>query len=282
MDSKLYVSSLAFLGKPVEEMIQICAENQFNLEFSSGIPFHQDMEEIYLRANIQKMLHNYFPAPKIPFVLNLASKNEKIREMSIDHCKNGLSLSRESNSPFFAAHAGFCIDPNPAELGRKLSFDPDFDRELHKTLFEDSVKKILAYADSIQVDFLVENNVLASFNFDGVNPLLCTDSSGINEFFEKVNHPRLGFLLDTAHLKVSCQTLNLDLDEELQLVKKHIKGIHHSDNEGEVDNNQPIGQDYWFLKYGDQFDSTVQVLEVKNQTVREIKYQLDLLGNLGS
>lgn len=282
MRENFYVSSLAFLGVPINEIIQICERNLFNLEFSSGIPYLNRMEEIYIEADLQRMPHNYFPAPEIPFVLNLASGNEKIRNLSIDHCKNGLRISKISNSPFFAAHAGFCIDPNPEELGRKITFSDNFDKSFHESLFESSIKEILEFADSLNVNFLIENNVLAPFNYSGVNPLLCCDSEGINSFFEKINHSRIGLLLDTAHLKVSCKTLDLDKEIELSKIKHHIRAIHHSDNNGEMDDNQSLDLDYWFLKHMNQFNTLVHVLEVKNLSVEEVKRQISLLEDFGN
>ena len=41
--------------------------------------------------NIQ--IHNYFPVPKNPFVLNLASSDELISELSIQHCMKSIELA---------------------------------------------------------------------------------------------------------------------------------------------------------------------------------------------
>ena len=71
------VSSIAFLGKPVEEFVNTCIQNNFIPEFSSGMPFRDDMESVFLNTKTKKKYaHNYFPAPEVPFVLNLASANK--------------------------------------------------------------------------------------------------------------------------------------------------------------------------------------------------------------
>lgn len=282
MNKNIYVSSVAFLGKSIEEMTQICKENDFNLEFSSGLPYQEDMERIYLSSTLTRMPHNYFPAPEKPFVLNLGSTDEEIRRISIDHCKKGLNLAKKSNAPFFAAHAGFCIDPKPSELGRKIDVSADVDRTKTKQLFIDSVEEILILADTLAIDFYIENNVIAPFNYDGVNIFLCTEAEEINWLYETIRHPRLGLLLDTAHLKVSCQTLGLNIKEELQKIEPYIKAFHHSDNDGTKDNNLPLPEDYWFLEYFDDFKNYVHVLEVKSLGVIEIKAQLKLLTGDGN
>ena len=220
----IYVSSLAFIGKTPEKIVEIAKENNFNLEFSSGMPYRADMEEFYLNATVERMLHNYFPAPEVPFVLNLASADKRIRTISIQHCKNGLLLSQKSGAAFFAAHAGFCIDPKPSELGQKIEYNAAFDKQDHWELFFDSLSQILVYAEQLGVDFLIENNVIAEFNLSGGrNPLLCCDSNEMQYLFEYVKSDRLGLLLDAAHLKVSAATLGLNLNIELDHLKKYIK-----------------------------------------------------------
>lgn len=282
MDSNIYVSSLAFLRQPIEEVVALCEKEAINLEFSSGMPYQEDMEQIYRASKLLRMPHNYFPAPEIPFVLNLASTEEKIRRISINHCKNGLHLAKASKAPFYAAHAGFCVDPDPAELGRKIAVPNNLNKEENKKHFIESIEEILLLAEELEMDFLIENNVVAPFNYDGTNFLLCTEFEEISWLFETIKHDRLGLLLDTAHLKVSCQTLGLDLKEEFEKIKTFVKAFHHSDNDGTKDNNLPLPKDYWFLEYFDQFKNYVHVLEVKSLDVIEIKAQLKLLTGDGN
>lgn len=279
---EIYISSLAFIGKEAEEMISLANREKFNLEFSSGIPYRSDMEDVYLNAPINKMLHNYFPAPKIPFVLNLASSNHKIRTRSIYHCLNGLRLASKSNNSFFSAHAGFCVDPDPNELGRKITYTSTFDKNEHKALFLDSLSFILKEADCLGLDFLIENNVITDFNLLGeINPLLCCESKDIKWLFEVEKSERLGILLDTAHLKVSCQTLTLNLEKELNEISKFIRAIHHSDNNGLVDSNNPMDESYWFLPHLKAYQKKPHVIEVKKINVDTIKQQIKLLQKHG-
>ena len=197
------------------------------------------MSEIYLNSSIRRQPHNYFPDPKIPFVLNLASENDTIRNKSIDHCKKGLELAKHSNSPFYAAHAGFCLDPNPDELGHKIEIKSEFNKDKHKILFINSVLDILQTAESLNVEFLIENNVVAPFNYDGENnPLLCCDFNDLSWLFNSIKNEKFGLLLDTAHLKVSCKTLNINLLDEFKRISPFIKAFHHSDNDGTIETTQ--------------------------------------------
>jgi sugar phosphate isomerase/epimerase len=282
MDSNIYISSLAFLGQPIEDVVALCEKEALNLEFSSAVPYQENMEQIYRESKFVRMPHNYFPAPEIPFVVNLASTDEKIRRTSIDHCKNGLHLAKASAAPFYAAHAGFCVDPNPAELGKKIAVPDNLNKDQNKKHFIESIEEILILAEELEMDFFIENNVVAPFNYDGTNFLLCTEFEEISWLFETIIHDRLGLLLDTAHLKVSCQTLGLDLKEEFEKIKPFTKAFHHSDNDGTKDNNLPLPEDYWFLEYFGDFRNYVHVLEVKSLGMIEIKAQLKLLTGDGN
>jgi sugar phosphate isomerase/epimerase len=280
----IYISSLAMQGKSAEEMIEICSTRGWALEFSSGLPYHDEMEAIYTNAKIKRMPHNYFPAPQVPFVLNLASTDPEIRNKSINHVKNGLRLARQSNSPFFSAHAGFCVDPKPTELGNKIKLDKEFSREQNKAVFIESLHEIMDEADRLNIDFLIENNVLTSFNLpaNGINPLLCCEAKEIIEIITEVRHNRLGLLLDTAHLKVSCQTLRLDPNAEVAQISQIVRGIHHSDNDGMSDTNMALTPAYWFLENLGTYRDVVHVLEIKNSKIDLIQQQLNLLLSNGS
>jgi sugar phosphate isomerase/epimerase len=275
------VSTLAFMGKTAEEVISIAQEHNLAIEFSSGMPYRRDMEGLFLNAPIKRYAHNYFPAPEIPFVLNLASSNDEIRSTSIRHCIKGMELSAKVKAPFFSAHAGFCVDPKPDELGRELSRVDKIDRDLHWHLFIKSVKEILEKTTHLGIDFLIENNVLAKMNVyaDGTNPLLCVEQEEIQKLIDEVNDKRLGILLDTAHLKVSAKTLQFDKDVSVGKLQPLIRCIHHSDNDGDFDNNQPLGDDYWFLKHQHLFEEILHVVEVKKLSVDRVLFNMNLLKN---
>lgn len=280
---QIYISSLAYLDSTVEAMISSAKQEKLNLEFSSGLPYRPDMIDIFLTSDLPKMAHNYFPAPEIPFVLNLASSDENVRQKSIDHCCKLLAISKQVGAPFFAAHAGFCIDPNPNELGKKIHFEGHFDRQANKELFISSLNTLLQKADVLDIDLLIENNVIASFNLldDQINPFLCCTSEEMDWMIKTIDHKRLGILLDTGHLKVSCKTLGIDLNQEMQKISPLIRAIHHNDNNSFSDTNDKLDENYWFLPYIQKFKELVHVIEVKKIDSATISEQINILQKYG-
>ena len=276
---KFAVSTTAFRGRPIEEVINIAKDSDLYLEFSSGLPYHPDMETVFFEAPCPCLLHNYFPAPREPFVLNLGSLCEDIRERSIAHCKKALRMAARVGAPFYSAHAGFCIDPSPTDLGRKFPFREQRPRGEYWRRFVESVTILADEARSLQVKFLIENNVVAPMNVsqEGAHPLLCASYEEIDRLMEEVDNPALGILLDAGHLKVSATSLGFSTDVFLKQVGQYICGIHHSDNNGEEDTNHPLTSRYWFLPYMRFHKEAFHIIEVHNQTVSQIREQYRLL-----
>ena len=278
----IYVSTLCFSGMPISEILDTADRNNFNLEFSSGLPY--DSHNIKYFNNFKnnfKLLHNYFPAPKVPFVINLASENKEVRELSLNHCLNNIELSAKNNINFYSAHAGFCLDPEPNKLGKFIQVEKKFQRSQHIDIFLESLNKILTFAESLNVNFYIENNVISKKNFidnKNVNSFLCCDAEEINYVFKEINKTNFGLLLDTAHLKVSSSTLKLDKVNEVEKILDKIKVIHHSDNDGKDDSNEPIDHEYWFLKFKKFYSLWDHVIEVKNIDIDTINKQIEIVN----
>ncbi len=275
---KIAVSTVAFIKTPVEEIIEKAERNNWTIEFSSGVPYRSDLKDLFLAAKLPRLIHNYFPPPQIPFVLNLASDDNQIRRRTIEHCKQGLELAKKSRGSFYSAHAGFCIDPLPNELGKPLAKREVKNREKNWKLFLESLKELLKSSKELGISFLAENNVLAQFNLmNGVNPLFCCDPREMVKLIDEINDPYLGILLDTGHLKVSAQTLGFDLDVAVKSIAPFIRCVHHSDNDGNSDINDKLDQKYWFLKHMVDFKNATHVIEVKNLNEEAIKNHILLL-----
>ncbi len=273
------VSTLAFTGQSREGIVSIAKENGWMIEFSSSFPHQDDMEEFFINADIKRLAHNYFPAPANPFVLNLASSNDTIREQSIKHCIRGLELAQKSEGLCFSAHAGFCIDPDPMQLGKKLDVNVPIERGKNWEIFIASVKTIVDKAERLGLSFYIENNVTAHFNLrnDGQEVLFCSRAEEMIRLCEEINSDNFGLLLDTAHLKVSSLALEFDIVQAVKKIKPHVKYVHHSDNDGKKDTNDSISAEYWFLPWLKEFKKSIHILEVKNIDEGQIKEQLALL-----
>ena len=104
--------------------------NISSFELSGGIyseNLEMDLKELSNKYNF--IVHNYFPPPKDPFVLNLASLDDNIYMKTLGHIKNSIRLAAELRSKYYSFHAGFLVDPKVSELGKTVNSSKLFDEK---------------------------------------------------------------------------------------------------------------------------------------------------------
>ena len=69
----------------------------------SGTSYHPNIIENLsnLKDKINFQIHNYFPPHKDPFVLNIASEDEEISKLTLDHINYALESCQKLNSNYF-------------------------------------------------------------------------------------------------------------------------------------------------------------------------------------
>ena len=240
----IYVSSSCVKATTIKESVLTLADAGFrNIELSGGTKYYPDYERDLLmlqdKFSINYLIHNYFPPPVKPFVLNLASLNNKIFKESIDLCVRAIKLSKKLGCNRYAVHAGFLIDVKTDEIGKRVGLSRQFDKVKALKRFSDAWKILREEAKS-DVSLYIENNVLSSTNaitFSGNNPFLLTDNNGYLELKEQID---FNLLLDLAHLKVSANSLAIDYEVEMKNLLPHTDYIHISENDGLHDKNMRI------------------------------------------
>jgi len=219
-----------------------------SIELSGGVP-HRGIERSIeeLRAYARLQLHNYFPPADPPFVFNLASPVDYLRDRTIQSMTRALELSARIGAERYSIHAGFLVDPPVTYLGASWQSLERTDVREAQRLFIDSVLKLREVASRVGVRLLIENNVLTAGtkNQCGDDVLLMATGEQITAIMERLPDD-VGLLMDVAHLKVTATTLGLDPLEELDLVSAHTAGYHLSDNDGFADTNGPVTRESWF------------------------------------
>lgn len=240
----IFVSSSCVKNKYINESVKELALAGFkNIELSGGTENYPDLLQglIGLKEeyNLNYRCHNYFPPPPKDFIVNLASLNDEIYNLSIEHIKRAQQISSNLGANKFGVHAGFLINIELDEIGKVIKKKELFNKEEALKNFKSAINEL----NDKNVSLYIENNVLSMNNFksfDKVNPLLMTESKEIKNI---LNETKVNFLLDYAHLKVSCNTLDLDINEELKELIPLTDYIHISDNNGLEDSNQELTQE---------------------------------------
>jgi sugar phosphate isomerase/epimerase len=199
------------------------------------------------RFHAQFLIHNYFPAPKEAFVLNLASQDSGILQRSREFCIQAMKLSVALNAPFYSLHCGFLADFDPASIGRKLLYSDSYSYERGYSTFAESLALLLAGARSSGLRLLVEPNVVEPLNLvDGRNTLLMmAEPRELARLLADFSDGTLGVLLDVGHLKVTAATLGFGIREFVSVVAPAIGAFHLHDNDGTADQHRPLQPGSW-------------------------------------
>ena len=198
-------------------------------------------------CGINLALHNYFPPPKDPFVLNLASLDDEVESRSIRHVQSVLEYCSELGLSHYSIHGGFLVDPNPEELGKPINRRRINDRNVSVSKFIENVNAVAKKAKEYGVVLLLENNVLGQKNLNNFpnNPFLMTCKEECLKIMRE-SDDNVRLLVDVGHLKVSAESLKFDKDLFLQDLDSHIGGYHLSENDGKEDQNLCFDKGSWF------------------------------------
>jgi len=265
MHDRVFTSTGAFRSRRLDEILdEAAASGVERVELSSGVAFEPDLLEIVRRRKsaFSFLVHNYFPAPERPFVLNLAALDREGLDRSKAHCRQAIDLCVEVGCDLYTVHGGFAAQLKPHELGRVLPrHDPSL-RDSAWAAFVDTVGELTEHARSRGVRFVIENNVVAPFNLrDGLHPLLFADPGDAKLLADTIASPWLGFLVDVGHLKVSARTLGFSEDAFFDALGDRIYAFHLSDNDGTEDSNQPFFEDAWFIDRLRAYPDAIRIVE---------------------
>ena len=249
----VFVSTGSFAMPPATAVGMLLDAGIRDIELSGGVP-HEGLHDSILayrdHANLQ--FHNYFPPADPPFVFNLASVDEQIRERTLTCMTEAIALSAMLGAVRYGIHAGFLVDPPVSFLGRTWQSLERADLRVAQGHFVDSVIELHAHAERTGIELLIENNVLTAGTRDqgGDEVLLMASAEQICDLMVQLPDG-VGLLMDVAHLKVTAATLGLDPVSGLKATSRFVRGYHLSDNDGMSDSNGQVTAESWFWPYLD-------------------------------
>ena len=107
----------------ISDILLMCKrENISNIELGSNHVYEKNFKKIIKQYDFHFIVHNYFPIPKKSFVVNIASLDVHIRNLSLKHLKRAIIFCRETNSKLYTFHPGFVGDPMEARRNKKKTY----------------------------------------------------------------------------------------------------------------------------------------------------------------
>jgi sugar phosphate isomerase/epimerase len=286
---KIYVSTNAFKENHFSSIIEICRKYKIqNIELSFVDTVNKkDIEGLSRLCNsmeFQFLIHNYFPLPEEPFVLNLASNHERSLSLSLEHCKKAVDLSAALHAPFYSVHAGFCFSASPEHLGRTITEACLIPKEEARRIFIRSLQNLADYAMEKNVAIAIENHVVEAKNLvKGENQyFLGATAEELLDLLASIQRENVGVLLDVGHLKISANTLGFSPENFIKDLSSKIIALHLHENNGITDEHSIILKDSWFWKpIKENISRDIYcILEVKGLEPEEINAQIQLISLL--
>jgi len=279
----IYISTSCVKNNSIKRSIkQIVDFGYTNIELSGGTDYYpeivDDLASLKDKYNLNFICHNYFPPPKEHFVLNLASLDIATQEKTFRFLKNTIKLSDKLKLREFGFHAGFFLNIPLDEIGKKIQNQTLFNKKEAINQFCKSYTKLDSLTNS---KLYIENNVISRPNYEkfGEDIFMLTSSK---DYFRLKKLINFDLILDVAHLKVSCNSLNLNFEMELDSLIHQTDYIHVSDNSGITDDNIGLKKDselYSILSNYSLKNKKI-TLEVYDNSFREIEESYKLISDL--
>ena len=239
----IYVSSSCVKNKFIWQSVEELALEGFtNIELSGGtqrnIKSVDNLNDLKEKYNLNYRCHNYFPPPVSHFVMNIATDSNEIFKNTLSVINEAIKLSEILNCKEYGFHAGFLTDITTSEIGKSVSGRPLFDLKEAQCRFYERVKSLVKLNPLINL--YVENNVVSQNNFINFNKQNCFLLTSYDDVIKMKKAVDFNFLLDIAHLFVSCNTLGKNFRDEFRLLSDLSNYIHISDNNGKSDENKRL------------------------------------------
>jgi sugar phosphate isomerase/epimerase len=276
----IYVSTACLTNtEPVLERIRSYQEAGIHaIELGARVTVSEAALACIPDLEAEFLVHNYFPPPVKPFILNLASSDRDVRRRSLKLAREAIELSTKLNAPFYSIHAGFITDPIGFGTTSFRFPAPDSPDEGLAALerYVESIQQLVPLVKHAGIRLLIENNVCPT---DLKGKLLLQTPDEFLELFSHVDTDALGILLDTGHLTVSAKTYGFDPLDFVDRLKDRIHGFHLSANDGLADLAMPVSNDDWsigILKLP-IFESTTAVVESQHESTADLARHVNWL-----
>lgn len=276
-------TTFAPLGSRVTDVLGLMLEHGLHrIELGSTHCYEDGLLERLRRTGVEYLLHNYFPPPVQPFVLNLASLDDAIRQRSVEHALASITFASRLDARLYTVHPGFLADPVSASRS-KTNYDflfgvgepgaGDYERAFEK--FVASVQVLAEHARAMGVQVAIESEGSVSKR----QHLLFQAPEEFERFFGALPDPVVGINLNIGHLNLAANAFGFDRLGLIDRIAHRVMAIEISHNEGAEDEHRPLvaGAWYWSIVRDPRFARVPIILECRDSTIEAI---CESVGNL--
>lgn len=282
----IYISTTyAKDGTSVAKVLEECAKaNITNVELGSNHCFEKDYGYITDYA-FNFLVHNYFPVPEQSIVVNIASDDPQIVDLSIEHIRKSIDYTASIGGHLYTFHPGFLMDPlsaNQSDENYDFVFAEDsagsasYQRAWDRMMA--SVETICAYAGSKKVNIAIESEGSVTKK----HLLLMQKPEEYAQFYRYFSKSDIGVNLNLGHLNLVATAFDLSRDELVEYLAPYVVAMELSHNDGVEDQHLPLEKEGWYWEYivQERFAGCPKILEFRNSSIGSISTCIDIYAEL--
>lgn len=286
VEGNIYVSSTFFSDNSrISDVLQICVKHGIrHIELGSNHVYESDLARIVRQFDCHYLVHNYFPIPSEPFVINPASLDEGIYKRSVEHIFRAIDFCKEINAKLYSFHPGFLTDPIGANQSAS-NYDFQFiEKNLQSKNYEiafdrmlEAIKQAVYYAKKREINIAIETEG----SFSKPDHLLMQRPEEYKVLFQLFPPGDLGINLNLGHLHLASNVFGYEKNDFVDLISDYIIAMELSHNEGAEDEHKPLVEDgwYWEIITDPRFAHAYKILEFRNTTIETVKDNLKLCSH---
>ncbi|MDB4668879.1 sugar phosphate isomerase/epimerase [bacterium] len=268
-------------GEPLGIALDKCIKAKVGTVELGSNHCHQSNYNFISEYPLKYLVHNYFPIPEHPFVLNIASINNELRDKSINHIKKAIDFCYEHSAKLYTLHPGFLTDPDGSN---KTDKNYDFvwnENKLHYANYNSAIKNMYTSLDII-INYAKKNRIKIAIETEGSfkkNKHLLMQKPEEFEIFKQNYRPSdIGINLNIGHLNLAANAFNFDRISFVKSIQEYILAMELSHNNGIEDQHLPLVEKswYWDIILNDRYANTFKILEFRNIKINLIQQNIKL------
>ena len=268
----------------IGDALAICAEHGLGaIELGSNHCYEPDPATVVERHPLRYLVHNYFPAPADPFVVNIASLDDDIYQRSLAHIGRSLEFCRRIGALLYTIHPGFLSDPSGPGRGTG-NYDFLFpEGPVDADVYERAYGRMLD-ALTWAVDRAAACRVRLALETEGSmsrrDHLLLQRPHEYERLMKRFSPADLGINLNVGHLNLASAAFGFGADTFVDLIADYVVAIELSHNDGTADDHRPLQARAWYWRVitDTRFAQTYKILEFRNTAVGQVVSCADMVA----
>jgi sugar phosphate isomerase/epimerase len=281
---KIYAST-TFLGASqtnLSEPLSILRDLDLDgVELGSTHFWQSNLRDVVSKLwNKNIITHNYFPPSSKNLVLNIASRDPKIRTASIEHMKICIRFASDIGAKIYTIHPGFLAEPLNVQTNiKEKSFDFSYSSDAvpYETAFmlmKNALIELIKVANEVDVSLAIETE--GSLTSTGV--ALMEDPAEYENLFNEIKDG-LYLNLNLSHTLLAAKGRGFTVDAFINRFKNRIIAVELSDNDGYRDQHRPLNSESQVLNWIPYLPDVPLILEFRCATKDDIINSISILRN---